>query len=86
VKAVVTRVRLGEADAGVVYASDVTETVAADVRTIGIPPAANVIADYPIAVLRATPHQEDAAAFIALVLSATGQRVLAARGFTTASP
>lgn len=86
VKSVVTKVRLGEADAGVVYASDVTEAVAADVRTIGIPPAANVIADYPLAVLQHTPNPEDAAAFIELVLSPAGQRVLAARGFTAVSP
>jgi len=85
VKAVLTKVRLGEADAGVVYGSDVTPAVAADVRTIGIPPAANVIADYPIAVLTHAPDADDARAFVALVLSPTGQRVLAARGFTTVS-
>ena len=85
VKSVVTKVRLGEADAGVVYASDVTEAVAADIRTIGIPPGANVTADYPIAVLLHAPNQEDAAAFMGLVLSATGQRILAARGFTPVS-
>jgi len=82
VKAVVTKVRLGEADAGVVYGSDVTPAVAADVRTIGIPPAANVIADYPIAVLARAPDPDDARAFVALVRSRTGQRVLAAAGFT----
>jgi molybdate transport system substrate-binding protein len=85
VKSVVTKVRLGEADAGIVYASDVTEAVAADVRTIGIPPGANIIADYPIAVLLHAPNPEDAAAFVGLVLSATGQRILAGHGFTPVS-
>lgn len=83
VKSVVTKVRLGEADAGIVYGSDVTDAVAADVRTIGIPPAANVVADYPIAVLTHAPNRDDAVAFLELVLSPVGQRVLAARGFTT---
>ena len=85
VEAVVTKVRLGEADAGIVYQSDVTEQVAADVRTIGIPPAANVTAAYPIAVLTRSPDRDDAEAFVNLVLSRSGQRVLAAHGFTTVS-
>jgi molybdate transport system substrate-binding protein len=85
VKSVVTKVRLGEADAGMVYGSDVTPDVAAEVRTIGIPPRANVVADYPIAVLSHAPDRDDAVAFVAMVLSPLGQRVLAARGFTPAS-
>ncbi|HEX4632809.1 MAG TPA: molybdate ABC transporter substrate-binding protein [Gemmatimonadales bacterium] len=85
VKSVVTKVRLGEADAGMVYGSDVTRDVATDVQTLGIPAAANVIADYPIAVLAHAPDRDDAVAFVELVLSPVGQRVLAARGFTPAS-
>lgn len=85
VEAVVTKVRLGEADAGIVYQSDVTEQVAADVRTIGIPPAANVTATYPMAVLARASDREDARAFLELVLSRSGQRVLAAHGFRTVS-
>ncbi|HYK12150.1 MAG TPA: molybdate ABC transporter substrate-binding protein [Gemmatimonadales bacterium] len=80
VKAVVTKVRLGEADAGIVYGSDATP----DVQTLGIPPDANAIADYPIAVLSRGPDREDAVAFVALVLSPKGQHVLSARGFTPA--
>jgi len=82
VKSVLTKVQLGEADAGVVYGSDVTGSAADHVSTIGIPAAANVIADYSIAVLTHAPDREDAVAFVALVLSRVGQRVLAARGFT----
>ncbi|HWZ28576.1 MAG TPA: molybdate ABC transporter substrate-binding protein, partial [Gemmatimonadales bacterium] len=85
VKSVVTKVRLGEADAGIVYGSDVTEVVAADVRTIGIPPTANVIANYPIAILARAPDRDDAVAFVELVLSPAGQRVLARLGFTAVS-
>ena len=86
VKAVVTKVRLGEADAGMVYGTDVTREVATDVQTLGIPAGANIIADYPIAVLAHAPDRDDATAFIALVLSRAGQRVLAAHGFTPALP
>lgn len=85
VKAVVTKVRLGEADAGIVYGSDVTPEVAAGVLTLGIPSAANIVADYPIAVLAHAPDRGDAAAFVALVLSPMGQRVLAIRGLTPVS-
>ena len=51
VKAVVTKVQLGEADAGVVYVSDATGSVARHLRAFPIPDAQNVVADYPIAVL-----------------------------------
>lgn len=85
VKSVVTKVRLREADAGVVYGTDVTPDVAEDVRTLGIPPEANVTADYPIAVLAHAPDSADAQAFVNLVLSPKGQRVLASRGFTPVS-
>ena len=84
VKAVVAKVQLGEADAGVVYVSDVTPAVAPHVRQIAIPEAANVIADYPVAVVRRARNPEAAAAFVRLLLSPTGQRVLAANGFIPA--
>ena len=81
VKAVVAKVQLGEADAGVVYVSDVTPSVAPAVREIAIPDRANVIADYPVAVVRRAPNPGAAAAFVRLLLSPAGQRVLAAHGF-----
>jgi hypothetical protein len=52
VKGVVAKVQLGEADAGVVYRSDATGSVASQLTTLEIPEAANVIASYPIAVVR----------------------------------
>jgi molybdate transport system substrate-binding protein len=80
VKAVATKVQLGEADAGIVYRSDVTPSVARVTRTLDIPDEYNVIATYPIAVLRQSPNQELARRFVASVLGATGQRALAAHG------
>jgi molybdate transport system substrate-binding protein len=81
VRGVVTKVRLGEADAGIVYASDVTPDAAPHLRRLEIPDAANVLATYPIAVLRRAASAEAAREFVALVLSPAGQGVLARHGF-----
>jgi molybdate transport system substrate-binding protein len=78
VKAVVTRVELGEADAGIVYSSDVA-AAGGDTEGVGIPEAHNVIATYPIAVLKGAPA--GARAFVDLVLSEQGQEVLGEQGF-----
>lgn len=85
VKAVVAKVQLGEADAGIVYRSDVTPTVARAVRTIAIPRAANVTASYPMALLRESRSRAEAEAFMALVLSPAGQRILLRHGFSPVS-
>lgn len=78
VKAVITRVATGEADAGIVYATDV---IAADgeVEGVDIPPGENVIATYPIVVLESAPAA--GRAFVDLVTSPEGRRVLARYGF-----
>ena len=76
VRAVVTKVQLGEADAGIVYASDVTPTVTRDVQRIDIPEQFNTVAVYPIAVVADAPNKPAARAFIAFVRSATGQDIL----------
>ncbi|CAN5131323.1 molybdate ABC transporter substrate-binding protein [soil metagenome] len=78
--AVVSKVALGEADAGVVYVSDV-EAAGADVAGVAVPRARNVVATYPIAVLRGAADPAAARAFTAFVLSPRGQRILAAHGF-----
>jgi len=80
VKSVLGKVQLGEADAGIVYASDVTPAFARFVRVFEIPPSANVVAAYPIAVLRGSKLPEAAREFVALVLSAEGQEILRRRG------
>ena len=76
VAGVVGRVQLGEADAGMVYRSDVTPAVGRYVRILEIPEAANVLASYPIAVLKDAAHPAEAKAFVDLVLSPEGQSIL----------
>lgn len=80
VKAVVTRVAMGEADAGVVYVTDVAAAGEA-VAAVPIPQAQNVVASYPIARLAGASNAAAAGGFIAFVLSPAGQRVLARAGF-----
>ena len=76
VKAVVTKVQLGEADAGFVYLTDVTSKVASKVKELTIPDNFNVVAEYPIAVTKKAPDASDAQAFVQYVLSSDGQAVL----------
>jgi molybdate transport system substrate-binding protein len=78
---VVGKVQLGEADAGVVYRSDVTPATATQVQVLDIPDRYNVVARYPIAMMKAAPNPDGAEAFIALVLSPLGQRVLRDNNF-----
>ncbi len=80
VKSVLTKVSLGEVDAGVVYLTDVL--AAGDkVRGIEIPDDVNATTAYPIATLTASAHASTAAQFVELVLSAEGARVLEDAGF-----
>ena len=85
VKAVVAKVQLGEADAGIVYRSDVTPAVSRYVRTFDIPDRYNVLASYPIALVKGRKNQEAAQAFVSLVLGEEGQRVLGQNGFLRAT-
>lgn len=82
VKAVLTKVALGEGDAGIIYSSDVTAEVADQVGQLDIPDNLNTIATYPIAVVSDTAYPDQARAFVAYVLSPDGQDVLARFGFT----
>jgi molybdate transport system substrate-binding protein len=84
VKAIATKVQLSEADAGVVYRSDITG-LGRYVSTIEIPEAANVLASYPIAAVAHAPAPEQARAFIEFVLSPAGQRILEHWGFIPAA-
>lgn len=86
VKAVAAKVSLGEADAGVVYVTDVTPSVASRVQTIEVPPPFNQVAVYPIAVTRASQNPSLARKFIEYVESSAGKAVLSGRGFITAAP
>ncbi len=80
VKSVLTKVELGEVDAGVVYVTDV-KAAGAKVRGIEIPTASNVSTSYPIGVVTASTEQAAAAEFVAFVLSSAGRQTLAAAGF-----
>jgi molybdate transport system substrate-binding protein len=80
VKAVVTKVSLGEADAGIVYVTDVAAG-GDKVEGVDIPETENVLATYPIATVKASKAQDKAQAFMDLVLSAEGQQVLKEFGF-----
>jgi len=80
VKAVLTKVELGEADAGIVYVTDVL-AAGAKVKGITIPAGVNASTTYPIAPLTASTQTATAQAFVAYVLSPAGQSVLSAAGF-----
>lgn len=86
VKAILGKVMLGEADAGIVYRSDVTEAARRRVRAIAIPDSLDVTASYPIAALARGSEPALARAFIAFVLSAEGQAVLRRHGLMSAPP
>lgn len=81
VKGIVTKVSLGEADAGIVYTTDV---IAAGDRASGveIPADVNVTAAYPIAVTVEAPNADGAASFVDFVLDDQGQGILATYGFS----
>ena len=79
VKAVVARVASGEAQAGLVYATDVQD--AKDVEGVDVPDAANVRVSYPVAVIRAGTEKEVARAFVDRLLDLPGRHALAARGY-----
>ena len=81
VRGVVTRLALDEADAGIIYSSDITPDVAAQVASLPIPDAVNPLASYPIAVVTDSPHADLAAAFVDAVLAPDGQAVLTHWGF-----
>src|SRR5262249_23352645 len=86
VKSVVSKVQLGEADAGFCYRSDVTPSVSRYVKMLAIPDSSNALASYPIAVVAHASLPADARAFIDLVRSPAGQRALAANDFIPVAP
>ena len=81
VKAVLTKVALGEADAGIVYVTDV-KSAGDTVVGVSIPADQNVTTTYPIATVTDSRNSATAAAFVAFVLSPEGQKVLADAGFS----
>lgn len=84
IRQAMTKVQLGEADAGIVYFSDAV--AALELQRIEIPNEVNVLAEYPIAPLAESAKTELASQFIAYVLSPAGQATLAKWGFTPVNP
>ncbi|WP_425246039.1 molybdate ABC transporter substrate-binding protein [Streptomyces sp. NEAU-NA10] len=80
VKAALTKVELKEADAAVVYKTDV-HAAGDKVEGVEFPESADAVNDYPITLLKDAQNVEAAKAFIALVRSAEGQKVLTEAGF-----
>lgn len=84
VKTVLTKVGLGEADAGIVYVTDVKAGGTA-VEGVQIPDHLNVTADYPMVELKSTRNAAAAKAFIDYVKGSEGQKILKSYGFITVS-
>lgn len=80
VKLVVTKVALGEADAGIVYATDV-RAGGARIQGVDVSAQFNVTAAYPVAIVKGAKNESAARAFIEFVLSSRGREVLASFGF-----
>ncbi|UUU28157.1 molybdate ABC transporter substrate-binding protein [Streptomyces sp. DSM 40750] len=80
VKAALTKVELNEADAAVVYRTDV-KAAGDKVEGVDFPESADAVNDYPIALLKDAPNADTAKAFVELVRSAEGQKVLTGAGF-----
>jgi molybdate transport system substrate-binding protein len=80
VKSVLTKVGLAEADAGIVYVTDV-KSAGSQVEGVVIPDNLNTTAEYPIVELKTTQSQPAAKAFVDFVLGAQGQKTLADFGF-----
>lgn len=81
VRSVLTKVTLGEGDAGIVYTSDITGAAVRQVERLDIPDDLNTIARYPIAPISDSAHPELAQAFVDYSLSPEGQAILARYGF-----
>lgn len=80
VKSVISKVSLGEADAGIVYTTDV-QAGGKTVQGVDIPSDLNVTAQYPIVSLKATQNKATADAFVSFVLGSQGQKTLMDYGF-----
>ncbi|MET0234589.1 MAG: molybdate ABC transporter substrate-binding protein [Kibdelosporangium sp.] len=82
VKATLTKLKLGEVDAALVYRTDVAAATK-DVDGVDFPEAAQAINDYPIVTLPRAPNAAGGKAFVDFVLSEKGRQVLSKAGFDT---
>ncbi len=77
VRALVTKIGLGELDAGIAYRTDVDEAV----ESVAVPAGVNITAPYPIAPLANAPSPDLGARFVEFVLSGKGRDILVSHGF-----
>ena len=80
VKGIVSKIALGEADAGFVYRTD-AKPVASHTRSIALPAWAQPPIRYELAVVKASKHRAAARAFVGKVLSKRGRLLLSKAGF-----
>ncbi|NML50671.1 molybdate ABC transporter substrate-binding protein [Streptomyces sp. R302] len=80
VRAVLSKVEMGEADAGLVYRTD-AESAKDKVDAVEIPDGRNAVAQYPAATLKDSKNAEAAAAFVAWLSAPEGQKILQDAGF-----
>ncbi|MEU5542861.1 molybdate ABC transporter substrate-binding protein [Streptomyces sioyaensis] len=80
VRAVLSKVELGEADAGLVYKTDAA-TAPDKVAAVAIPDAQNAVASYPAATLKSSQHSAAAAAFVKWLSTPEAQKILQQAGF-----
>ena len=80
VKGVVTKVIAGEADAGIVFVTDVN-AAGNTAEGVQIPAAVNVISEYPAVITKDAPNPAAAQAFVEFVAGPAGQAILATYGF-----
>jgi molybdate transport system substrate-binding protein len=79
VKALVAKLELGEGDAGIAYVTDAKAST--KVATVEVPPAANVLATYAGVVVKASPNQAAATAYLTWIAGPDGQAILSGYGF-----
>ncbi|MEU3354095.1 molybdate ABC transporter substrate-binding protein [Streptomyces sp. NPDC037389] len=80
VRAVLSKVTLGEADVGIVYVTDAT-AAKGKVATVAVPDAQNAVAAYPAATLKGSKHTEESAEFVKWLSSSEAQKLLREAGF-----
>lgn len=85
VRQVLAKVALGEADAGIVYRTDVVGELGDAVAVLSIPSEVNVVARYPIARVTRSVHASEALAFIGTVTSEVGRAITTNAGFRAPS-
>ena len=77
----VTKIALGEADVGFAYVSDITEELSSKVEKVEIPDEYNVIAEYPMGILKESKYPAQSEEFMNLVKSEQGRAILEKYGF-----